>query len=134
MTKVMIVDDNIQHLQNLIDKVKNIPEFVVLTTAKDGIEVLDYLRHKTVLPDIILLDIDMPLYDGISTMDFINTFDASIKVIGISSHFEKPLIDNMMGCGALGFINKLNFITTERSHYNYSLDIGVLAKLYLKML
>jgi DNA-binding NarL/FixJ family response regulator len=94
--------------------------------------VLDYIKHKVVLPDIILLDVEMPLYDGVSTMDFINMFYVEIKVIGISGHFEKHVIDGMMACGAWGFLNKLNVVTTQRLPYKAALDIGGLAKTALR--
>lgn len=132
LIKVMIVDDNPQHLQSLIDKVNRLPNYTIIATAKDGIEVLDYIRHKIVLPDIILLDVEMPLYDGVSTMDFINLFYTEIKVIGISTHFEKPVIDSMMACGALGFLNKPNIVTTQHLPYNAVLDICGFAKTALK--
>jgi DNA-binding NarL/FixJ family response regulator len=132
MINVMIVDDHPQHVQSLVEKVNSILGFIVIGTAKDGIEVLDYIRHKKVLPDIILLDVEMPLYDGVSTMDFTNDFHTEIKVIGISSHFEKPVVDSMMACGALGFLNKPNIVTTQRLPYNATLDIGGLAKTALR--
>lgn len=69
LVNVMIVDDNPQHLQSLVDKVNNMLSYAVIATAKDGIEVVDYVKHKILLPDIILLDVEMPLYDGVSTID-----------------------------------------------------------------
>ncbi len=101
---------------------------MIIATANDGIKAIDYIRHKKPEPEIVVVDIEMPIFDGLSTTDFITSFHNNIKVIAVSTHFEKSLIDELIASKAIGFLNKPNIVTISRTPYNEILDIGGLAK------
>jgi len=64
---VLIVDDSALLRTVLRDVIDAMPEFEVIGTASNGAEALDAVR--SLAPDIVTLDIDMPLLDGLATLE-----------------------------------------------------------------
>lgn len=60
---ILYVDDDSDDRQLFIESLRTMDDQVICVTARDGIEALDYLK-KNHLPDVIFLDINMPLMDG----------------------------------------------------------------------
>lgn len=85
MFKVMIVDDEI-YVVALIKKLVNWEKFgmVVEATANDGITALSLL--KEVRPDLVIVDIRIPGYDGIEFMDKVRGFNHNVRFIVVSGH------------------------------------------------
>lgn len=85
MFKVLIVDDEIYVvalIQKLIDWEKFNME--VAAVANDGITALELV--KDISPDLVIVDVRMPGYDGISFMDKVREFNNDVKFIVISGH------------------------------------------------
>lgn len=85
MYKVLIVDDEIYVvalIQKLIDWEKF--DMCVEATANDGITALDLV--KKIKPDLVIVDVRMPGYDGISFMDKVREFNENVRFIVISGH------------------------------------------------
>lgn len=85
MFKVMIVDDEI-YVVALIRKLVDWERFQmnVEATANDGVTALELVRE--IKPDLVIVDIRMPGYDGIAFMDKVREFNSSVKFIVISGH------------------------------------------------
>lgn len=85
MFKVLIVDDEIYVvalIQKLIDWEKY--NMRVEATANDGITALELV--KEIKPDLVIVDIRMPGYDGIAFMDKVREFNTNVRFIVISGH------------------------------------------------
>ncbi len=85
MYKVMIVDDEeliISLIQNLIDWEKY--DMVVAGWANNGLDAL--VEVEQIQPDIVIVDVRMPGYDGITFMQKIREINTKIKFIVISGH------------------------------------------------
>ena len=63
---IAIVDDHLLFAQSLGTLINSFPDFEVAYYASHGEELIDKLASQG-LPDIILLDINMPIMDGIKT-------------------------------------------------------------------
>jgi DNA-binding NarL/FixJ family response regulator len=61
---------------------------------------------KFLQPDVILLDIQMPIMDGIATLPEIKKIIPNVKVIMLTMHNEVTLITKLMGLGANSYLNK----------------------------
>lgn len=78
----------------------------VIAEAEHGKELMDLLTVKRLLPDIILLDIDMPVMDGTKALVKIKEFNPNIKVIMLTLYKNSNLIADMKAKGANCFLAK----------------------------
>lgn len=104
MIKIIIVDDHqmvAEGLKNLIESSGNAK---VIGTATNGQELLKTLEIVT--PDVILMDIDMPVMNGIDAMMHIQKRFPDQKVIILSMHEESSLVKKLTNLGAKGFLFK----------------------------
>lgn len=76
----------------------------IIGEAENGRELLDLLKHTT--PDIILLDIDMPVLNGREALEVINKRYPEIKVIMLSMHNDDYIISACMTMGARSYLAK----------------------------
>ena len=102
--KIGIADDHLFVRQGLISLLKEFEEIVVLFDVGNGKEVLEKLKNHT--PDIILLDIEMPVMDGVEVFDKIKIQYPTINVIIVSSHYQDSFIIEFVKKGVAGFLNK----------------------------
>jgi DNA-binding NarL/FixJ family response regulator len=72
--------------------------------AGNGKELLKLMRLTT--PDLILLDLEMPVMDGNEAMYRIRHSFPQAKILVISMHFEAELVDDYMRRGAAGYLSK----------------------------
>lgn len=100
---VLAVDDvpvNVILLKTILTRIK-----VSTVTASNGKEALEAL--ETVRPDLILLDLRMPVMDGFEFLSRIKNSDmADIPVVVVSAFTAQTDIDRAMGLGAADFIQK----------------------------
>jgi DNA-binding NarL/FixJ family response regulator len=104
----MIVDDMPKHrliIENLVTQIHNC---IVIASLNDGDKVLHWFANETQMPDIIILDIQMPKMDGISVMEYLTDFYPLVKVIALSSHNEKNIINQALAAGVMSFVWKHN--------------------------
>ena len=102
--RLLIVDDH----QIIIDGLKSLLEdeadFKLMGEANNGKEALEILKLLDV--DIVLMDIDMPVMNGIeATKQILKDFQ-NVKVVILSMHKEGGLIKNLIAIGAHGFLLK----------------------------
>lgn len=103
---ISIADDHNVVREGLARILDQMEEFEVRIMATNGQELLDKLNELTVT-DIVLLDIDMPVMDGIETLHSLRAkYGDTIRILGLSVHEEIFIVQNMMEEGANGFISK----------------------------
>lgn len=103
--QVFVTDDHslVQDgLQLILNDLNNI---TVIGTANNGMECLEIIRGG-LLPNVILMDIDMPKLGGIETTRFLKEEFPAIKIIGLSMHNERAVIQKFVDAGADGYILK----------------------------
>jgi two-component system chemotaxis response regulator CheY len=81
--KVLVVDDSIAIARQLTKMVESFGGYTVVGHAKNGAEAVKLF--KTLGPDIVLLDIVMPMMDGLQSLRTLMRLDPEAKVIVISS-------------------------------------------------
>jgi two-component system chemotaxis response regulator CheY len=81
--KVLVVDDSIAIARQLTKMVESFGGYQVVGHAKNGAEAVKLF--KTLEPDIVLLDIVMPMMDGLQSLRTLMRLDPEAKVIVISS-------------------------------------------------
>ncbi len=104
--KIALADDEALFRQGLKLLIDSIPDIEVVLEAGDGQELLDLLAECTELPDILLLDLQMPVLDGVKTTQQLHKKFPSIDVIVLSTHFTRSFITNMIDMGACSYVAK----------------------------
>jgi len=104
MIQVLIADDHQVLLDGLVAIVDKVDDISVVATANNGKDVLDLLSQHQV--DVVMLDINMPILNGVETCKKINAKYPDIKVIAISMHKKQSFINRMIQHGAKGYILK----------------------------
>jgi CheY-like chemotaxis protein len=72
--------------------------------AEDGQQALDELAAKP--PDLMFLDIDMPVLDGVSTLERLRSDHPRLPVVCVSGHWEEPTERRVRELGALDAVEK----------------------------
>jgi two-component system invasion response regulator UvrY len=101
---VVLVDDHVLLRNGLAGMLKE-SGYDVLFEADNGKELVKHLNKES-LPDIALLDINMPLMDGYATAAWIKANFPDIKVLALSMYDDEEAIIKMLKNGARGYILK----------------------------
>ncbi len=113
ITKICIADDHQIIIDGLIDMLKEEKQLQIIGTATNGQLLLDTLQQ--VQPDLILMDIGMPIMDGITASRAIKKIDPQIKILILTTYADSKTIKEMLKIGVDGYVlkdsGKSNFIT-----------------------
>ena len=102
--EVVIVDDHPgvrAGIKNLLSPAKDI---VVVGEGANGAEAIQLARGKN--PDILLLDVELPILRGDEVVRRIRDEHPNVKVLAVSSYNDRMYIQGMMENGAVGYITK----------------------------
>lgn len=102
--KILLVDDHKLIRDALKSYFDGDDEFDVVEEAGNGQEALILL--KTIIVDVVMLDISMPVMDGIACAQEIRKLYPDIKVLALSMMNDNQFIKQMLAAGALGYILK----------------------------
>lgn len=103
---VAIIDDHLLFAQSLKGLINNFDDFEVTQHALNGKVFIDSLKDKTKLPEIALMDLNMPIMDGLETTNLLNQNYPSIKVLALSMDDDENSILKMIKSGAKGYLLK----------------------------
>lgn len=104
-SSIAIVDDNNFLIQSLKEKLASFEKLSLLFTARQGLECIELLSSKG-LVDIILMDINMPLCDGIEATALIKKKHPQIKIIMLTVFDDDERIFQAIQAGADGYLLK----------------------------
>ena len=102
--RVLVVDDHRIVLDGLHALLDDAPGFDCVATAGNGKEAIDLL--KLIKVDIVLLDIDMPVMDGMEATIRIKRTMPDVKVLSLTQHSERAMVQKLMDCGSDGYVLK----------------------------
>lgn len=103
---VAITDDDNLIADLLRDYLSKSYNLKVLFTASNGKDLIAKLNSAAVLPDVLLLDLKMPEMNGIETTEYLKVNFPSIKIIIISSHYQRGFLNFIFKTGASAFVPK----------------------------
>jgi DNA-binding NarL/FixJ family response regulator len=103
---IIIVDDHLLFSQALNGLISNFKEFNVLTVLSNGKDLVDYFSNHNKLPQIVLMDIQMPIMNGIDATQWLKDNRPEIKVLALSMEAEENTILKMLRAGAKGYLLK----------------------------
>jgi two-component system, NarL family, invasion response regulator UvrY len=103
--QVSLVDDHVLLRNGLASLISSFEEYEVLFEADNGIQLQQKFNHAG-LPDLVLMDINMPEMDGFATAQWLKQTFPLIKVIALSMYDNENSIIKMFKAGAKGYILK----------------------------
>ena len=102
--KVAIADDHTLFRAGVKTALSIKKDVQLVAEADNGMQLLNLLKH--IEPDVILLDIQMPIMDGIQTLPEIRKLYPHVKVIILSMHNDQSMISKLMEIGANSYLTK----------------------------
>jgi DNA-binding NarL/FixJ family response regulator len=124
MVKILIADDHQMFIDGLRSLLEGSQDISVVGEAANGQEALDLCGEKEV--DIVIMDINMPVMDGIQATRELLRKDPTIKILALSMYNDREYIGDILKAGAQGYILKntgketlLKAITTIESGGSY---------------
>ena len=102
---VALADDHKLVRSSIAKLVSTFKNCVVLFDAENGEQVQEQLKNH-VIPDILLLDISMPVMDGFETALWATKHYPQVKIIALTMNTDERSIVKMMRNGAKGFLSK----------------------------
>ena len=103
-TRVAIVDDHPMVAQGIESILETYDDIDVVATFNNGQAIIDTV--ETLAPDVILLDLNMPAVNGLSTTEMVLERRPSTRILILSMHDSAEYISTALGHGALGYLLK----------------------------
>ena len=102
--KLFVVDDHPIFIDGIVGLLQDTPGFEIIGTANNGQDFLDKIKDNQ--PDIVLMDINMPVMDGIETTKELKIQYPKIKVIALTMFNDIRFIKDLLEIGAKGYVLK----------------------------
>lgn len=104
MIRIVVADDHQLVRQSIVSLIEKAEDMEVVGEAADGHETLNLVQRKR--PDVAMLDIAMPLLNGIETTRRIQTLSVDTRVVILSMHSDEDVVHQALRCGASGYLLK----------------------------
>ncbi len=101
---IILVDDHKLFREGLKILLSKVSFVIKISEASNGQEFIDQLSHEK--PDIALLDIEMPVMNGIKATQLALEIMPELKIIGLSMYADQSYYTHMIEAGAKGFLMK----------------------------
>lgn len=128
--RVAIADDHSLFRQGMRNLLNNIPGIFVVMEAKNGQELVENIPEFS--PDVILMDLEMPVMNGLEATKYIKRNYPQLKVVVLTMHDEELYVRNLMHMGANGYLLKnsepeevekaIRVVSTEDYYYGEFLN------------
>jgi two-component system, NarL family, invasion response regulator UvrY len=103
--QIAVIEDHVLMRKALLNFIRSFANYEILFDAGNGREMVDQLQ-KNKLPDIILMDINMPLMNGYESMAWLQKHHPQVKVLVLSMYSNDSCVIKMLRLGAKGYITK----------------------------
>lgn len=104
--EIAIVDDHTLLSEAIGNLVNGFKEFKTFGVYSNGQEFITALKAKDKHPEIVLMDVNMPILNGIETTKILTKEFPKIKVLALSVDEEESTIIEMLKSGAKGYLSK----------------------------
>lgn len=102
--KLALVDDHNLFRRGIASILGQVADFELVLEASNGQEFIDKIPRR--IPDVVLLDLQMPVLDGTATADFLRENYPLIKIIVLTMHDEDRMVLHLLEKGVSGYLLK----------------------------
>ncbi len=106
INSIAIIDDHILISKALTGIIENFKQFDVLYECENGKVLQEKLAIKKNIPDIVLLDISMPIMDGFETAKWLKETHPHVLIMALSMQDDEQSLIKMIKNGANGYLLK----------------------------
>lgn len=109
MIRLLLVDDQVIIRQGLKNLLESIPDFQVVGDAENGeqaIAIVEQLHKTAQQPDVVLLDVRMPVMDGVATTRHLCQQFPALRVLMLTTFDDDEYVSQAMRYGAKGYLLK----------------------------
>lgn len=106
MIKVAIVDDKQINRNTLQEKLRSQPDISVVFIAINGQDFLEKMKESNEYPDVVFMDIEMPVMDGIETVSSASVVYPDVKFVMLTIFDDDDKIFEAIQSGAVGYLLK----------------------------
>lgn len=103
-TKVFIVDDHYMIIEGIRSLLSHETDIELIGHAMTATSCMAFLQNT--LPDVILMDINLPDRNGIDLCKEVRTKYPAVRIIGLSTFSQQSMVEKMLENGALGYVLK----------------------------
>jgi DNA-binding NarL/FixJ family response regulator len=103
---IAIIDDHSLFRNGLAGLLSEFSELHILFQAKSGIHLQELIIQHFPLPDVVLMDINMPEMDGYKATKWLKSTYPAIRVVALSMYDDDKAVIDMIRSGATGYILK----------------------------
>jgi DNA-binding NarL/FixJ family response regulator len=104
--RLLVADDHQLVREGICGLLELAPDIAVVGTAENGEEAVK--RVAELQPDVVLMDVRMPLLNGIDATRRIRSDHPAVRVLGMSVHHEMTIVNDFLAAGASGYVLKGN--------------------------
>lgn len=106
MIYLAIADDEALFRKGMVSLLQDEQDMTIVLEAKDGLELLQGLQLTERMPDVLLLDLNMPHLNGIDAAKIVRQSYPDLKIVVLSTHFSPAFVLNMIEIGAVAYLPK----------------------------
>lgn len=104
--KIALADDHQLVRKGIRLLLENIKNFQVVTEAENGKELIDQIRALDQLPDLVLVDVNMPVMDGKETVKILRNDYPELRIVALSVDTDLAIIRELIRLGANAYLFK----------------------------
>ena len=104
--KIAIVDDSNSYREFSVLALKKYEELDIIINCSNGMELIEGILIEK--PDAVLLDVTMPIMDGIKTTEYLSKHFPEIKILILTAHNNEDLLNELLKKGANVYLLKDN--------------------------
>lgn len=127
-----IADDHNLFRKGVLELLKAFDEITLLADASNGAELLEKIEHN--LPDVVMLDLEMPEMDGVATSRYLLSKYPDVRILVMSTYGDEALVESLLDEGVKGYLLKnsepdelrqaLQAVRGGRGYFSPSIKIG----------
>jgi CheY-like chemotaxis protein len=102
--RVLFADDHKIMRKGLVQLVSTQPDIEVVGEAANGVEACELSRQLK--PDVVVMDVSMPVMDGIKATQHVKAERPEVRVVGLSMHEDEQVARTMRAAGAECLVSK----------------------------